>query len=1043
MGATRGLNKTSPLVAQSLNHIIHTRAQPHHSLKALYSSVSLQLQLLGQPAIIEGTRLEPPKGKTSALLYYLAYQGDWVSREDILYLIWPDIEEKKARSNLRQMLSANRQLPYLANLETEPTRLRWSVQTDVHGFNKAVTEKQWAKVVRLYQGSFLEGIVTHTIPEFESWLELERSSLFRTYRTAVFKCAAELEADARYPQAVELLKNLHKTDSLDEVVFRRYLELLALSEQASEAVSAYETFARNLQAEFEGEPEPATQQLVAHIRSGESLAASSTKVTIQSVAKPSPKGQLNIPMSATTFVGRQREISEVIQELSDPSCRLLTLVAAGGMGKTRLVLEVGERLAPDFADGVYFIPFDAVSTPELMVSALADGLDFSFFGQQEPKDQLLDFLKRKDMLLIMDNLEHLLEGVTLLATILEQAPKLNILATSREVLNLKAERVFELSGLGLHQQEDQRLSDAHRLFIQSAKQRRRDLELNEKNLIAIRGICERLEGMPLAIELAASWLNILTPQDIAKELNQGIDILEGQSRDAPKRHQSMRAVFEHSWTLLNSREQQVLRKLAVFRGGFRREAASEVAGATLPILASLVNKSLLRVLENGRYDRHSLLFQYTQEKLAEQPLEQNLVQAKHCAYYFHFLDLSEKDRRGLGEKEMMTAIGEELGNILVAWDWIIVQPNETRLKALKHAEILTTFFERQGLFKDGIKIFSKAATTLCEANPSHQVVLGILMHRQAQLYLGMGQYQKARSLAQCSVDLVRSLGEKAILIRGLNVLGGIARRLGDYPKTKIYYEEAYTLALALTGNIGAAPYLQNMALAERALGNYLKAKEYNHQALKLHRKGGDRFSEAMTLTHLGVLSHNLGDLQNAETFWQEGLKLAKEISFSGHIPYILYNLGQLAFIRGEFDTAQQLGNETLQMAQALRDISITIMALNFMSQLATFKTAYSDAQGYFRQSLEMAWRNQALPFVLECLLYIAEWFNKQGQVTQAYDCLTFVVNNTALEAYFQDYGQRLLKELKDSFSVEEWQKTFKERRALKLEEVVEELIRTA
>jgi tetratricopeptide (TPR) repeat protein len=341
------------------------------------------------------------------------------------------------------LLTKLRRFPYAQDLEIEASRLRWPIETDVHAFRQALAEHRWAEAVQLYSGELLRGFALEGAPEFTSWLELERAELRSGWGEATLNLADELEGTKRYAEAAQVLERLYKTDSLDETTLKRYLRALHLSGERPKALTTFASFKETLQEELEVEPETDTLRLVERIKSGESLDEGTVKITSARERHP----RVKMPTQATPFIGRDSEKAKLYEKLSDPVCRLFSIVGPGGIGKTRLAIEAASEQQEAFRNGVYFAPFDAVSSADFMVPTLASALDFTFFGSQEPRQQLLDYLQDKEMLLVMDNLEHLLEGMSLIADILASSPNLKILATSRERLNLHAEWVFDLEGL--------------------------------------------------------------------------------------------------------------------------------------------------------------------------------------------------------------------------------------------------------------------------------------------------------------------------------------------------------------------------------------------------------------------------------------------------------------------------------------------------------------------------------------------------------------------------------------------------------------------
>jgi DNA-binding SARP family transcriptional activator len=601
-------------------------------------------RLLGAPRVrVAETWHDLPQTKASALLVYLAYAGGWVSRDELLYVFYPDTPEAPARGSFRQLLSAVRKLPYSEGLETEETRLRWHLDTDVSQFKQAVSDEKWAKALELYGGEFLHGFQPHDLSEFDNWLSLERQALHGMWRKASLQFANELSATERYPLAAEVLASLYKADALDEEVLRVYLESLYSSGQKSQALDIFTTFKNTLHHELSSEPEASTLELIGLIQGDQPLSKRVSVAVKTRVQETKP--QHNLPLQPTEFVGRELEKTKLTELLADPRCRLLTIVAPGGMGKTRLALEVARGQLETFA-GVYFVSFAAVVSPDLMVYTLADALELSLFGSKPPKEQVLGYLKNKNMLLVLDNLEHLLAGIDFLSEILSTSAEIKILATSRERLQLQAEHVFDLEGLAVPHEKssDAKAFDSLQLFAERAKHTRLDFAL-EQHLQAVTRICQLVGGMPLAIELAASWSRLLSPEEIKRELEQNLDILATSTRDLPERHHSMRSVFEVSWQRLSEDEQRALRKLSVFQGGFTREAARAIAELDLPILLSLVNKSFLWRDIQGRFSQHPLIQQYLQHKANDYPEEKKRVEEKHGLYYLELVKELAPDLR--------------------------------------------------------------------------------------------------------------------------------------------------------------------------------------------------------------------------------------------------------------------------------------------------------------------------------------------------------------------------------------------------------------
>jgi predicted ATPase/transcriptional regulator with XRE-family HTH domain len=400
--------------------------------------------------------------------------------------------------------------------------------------------------------------------------------------------------------------------------------------------------------------------------------------TIDSMLSPiSSQGVCNLPAPLTPLLGRQHELVQINRLLQDPQCRMLTLTGLGGIGKTRLAIEVAHAQRSTFPDGVHFVPLAAVTAVEYVAPTIADALGFTFHGLSDVQKLLLDYLREKSLFLVLDNLEHLPGAGQLLSDLLQNAPGLRLLATSRGRLNLHGEWVFEVQGLPVppvdpHDELETYSSVA--LFLQSARRVVPGFLLAECNRADVVRICQLLDGMPLGIELAATWIRILSCGEIAHEIEHNLDFPTASAAGVPERHQSLRAAFDHSWNLLSAEEQRVMRQLSVFRGGFRRGAADQVAGASLSLLSALVDKSLLRRTGAGRYGMHQLIEQYVMAHLEANPEECGATHDRHCTYYVAMLQQHEEVLRAGIRTETMTELILEIDNLRSAWEWAVAHP---------------------------------------------------------------------------------------------------------------------------------------------------------------------------------------------------------------------------------------------------------------------------------------------------------------------------------------------------------------------------------
>jgi predicted ATPase len=619
---------------------------------------------------------------------------------------------------------------------------------------------------------------------------------------------------------------------------------------------------------------------------------------------------------------------------------LLTLVGPGGIGKTRLALQAAQNLveAPiasmAFPDGIYFVPLASISEPDFLVSAIAEALHFSFYSNVEPKQQLLDYLREKSMLLVLDNFEQLLtppaaspgeslsevgkiEGTTLLTEILATAPAVKILVTSREALNLQEEWFHPVAGMAYPPAEGLEVAEtaealetysAVQLFSQCARRVRPGFSLaTEKKGVV--WICRLVEGMPLGIELAAAWLKILSCDQIARQIEHDLDFLATSFRNVPVRHRSMRAVFEHSWDMLSEAEQAVLRRLSVFQGGFQPAAAAQVAGASLPGLAALVEKSLVQLSSTGRYQLHELLRQFAEEKLRTVLREQEQAQERHSQYYLAFLQRQESKLKGAQQQEALAEIGQEIENIRTGWNWAVEQSQIERLDQALSS--LYEFYWIRSWFQEGQETFRRAADSLAGAKSESReerepglekrsrIVLGKLLARQGAFCYVLRLYDLAKECLQESLAMARHLEVPQEIAFSLNFLGNVVAWQGDNIGAQPLLQESLALCREIGYLMGAISSLQGLGMVTQYLGRYREAKQWHQESLIISREIGYKDGIAHALDELGTTAWFSGEYQESKQYYQESLSIFKEVGDRYGIAMALGGLALVALGLGE------------------------------------------------------------------------------------------------------------------------------------------------
>lgn len=971
------------------------------------------------------------------LLAYLLCQDEWVGRERLSYLFWPDSPTPTARHNLRQLLRRVRALPWLVGMEGDERRLRWRVESDVAAFKRALLDSAWDRAMVLYGGPLMEGLSGDNVPEFGRWLEFERAQLRDRWRELLLDQAARLTHHKQHRRAVKVLANLLHQDEFDEEALRAYMTASVHAGRQRHALEAYQGFARRLQDELGLVPTTDTQRLAQLILTG-NLAELPVPDPPPSDASAPPARHLP---GGTTFVGRVVELAELANLLANPACRLLTIVGLGGVGKSSLALAASQELGPRYSDGVVFVSLEALTQAEGIPSALVDALGIKLAGATEPLYQVVQFIGARKMLLVLDNFEHVLDGAVVASDLLRRCPNLELLATSREPLNLDDEWLLPLPGLAYPRDEvaleDAYSYDALRLFVQRAERARPGYQLSATELPAVLRICRLVDGLPLALELATHWLRTLGTNELAEELSRSLDVLTSRHRNAPARHYSVRATFEHSHKLLTQEEQAVLRRLAVFRGGFTRQAAAVVAEAKLPLLAALLDKSLLRVTAQGRYDRHPLLYQYTQDKLAENPQEMRRVQEKHGLHFLRLLESWGAESASFREPAVLPTFNEELENIRAAWLWAV---SDGRFREIETVFIpLVAHYEMNARYRAGLELLAEAHSRLRE-DPQHQGLRAHLEVQRASLGHWIGRYQEATELANQGVAALRSLRDQVGVRRGLSVLGNIALRSGDYPTAKTLYAEA----LDLSGDSGLhdkAGLLNSLAISDWHLGDYAAAKSGYEQSLGLSRELGDRLLTARTLSNLATLHMSSGAPLEAERYLREALQLAREAGARHRIPYLLYNLGAAVNAQGRHAEARAYFEETLGHVRESGNQSLEAGTLALLGRVAADLGHYGKAVDYLEKGLTLAWQIQSIPAVLEALLWLGNLRLKQGRDAEAASLLGFLLHHEKSHQPVKDYARTCLAQLHATASTDRQDQTAGLGRALELSEVVENALR--
>jgi predicted ATPase/DNA-binding SARP family transcriptional activator/Tfp pilus assembly protein PilF len=1038
---------------------------PTTGIKMARLSISLlgpiQVTLDGEPVTDFAT------DKARALLAYLAVEADRPHRRDALAgLLWPDQPQRRARQNLRQALSHLRQAvgdcpggePFLlVSRETIRFNPDCDHRLDVAVFTALVEDckrhrhrrsetclpciRRMAQMVDLYQGDFLEQFFLSDSDVFEEWAVLKREWHQLRVTEALSHLAGYCKRRGEYKRAQGYARQQVRLEPWCEEAHRTLMRLLALDGQRSAALAQYETCCRMLAEELDVEPTDETTTLYESIRTE----------NVSPLLPCPPAPPCNLPSSPTPFIGREEELAELAELLANPDCRLVTIFGPGGIGKTRLALQAAADQVGAFEDGVTFAPLASVGSAERVAPAIADALGIHPGSNQDPKEQLLNYLRDKELLLVLDNMEHILEGSVLLADMLRQARGLVLIVTSRERLNLREEWVYEIEGLTYPEDETKVEEEAYSavdLFLQHAWQAERRFSASQTEMPHVVRICQLVEGMPLGIELAATWVNVRSCGEIAQEIEHSLDILTTRLRNVPERHRSIWATFEHSWQLLSSEEKDLLARLSVFRGGFRPEAAAEVAGASPTTLAALVDKSLVRYTSSDRYDMHEMLRQYATEKLQSDPQASEETQRQHARYFAAFLERKKEHLNSAGQKQVLLEISTEIENAHQAWQHAVTRGDVPQVE--QSLESLYRFYTARCRFQEGIDLFAQAIERWRE-DSGQASVFGKVLARQGTLYRHLGSYQQAKTALEQSLEIFERLGEQTEQVFCLINLADVIRSQGKYGEAAQLAQESLVLSRQIENPWGMARSLfllglvryrtgdvdQAQALLEESLaigresgntrltmpplntlgdiachrGDYAKARVVFEECLTLSRELDDRYSVAVHLNNLGTVLHVVGRYEEAKPYYQESLGICHKIGDQNGQAIALSNLGEVAHALGAYREALVHYREALSIGRTTEDQWTTVICLNNLGETACALEDYEAAQAYLAEAVKIAAETQTLTVLLKALVNMAILLAAQDRRGRAATLLGLVRHHPASEQATKEKAEYLLDEM--------------------------------
>ena len=916
---------------------------------ALYFLGSPQIHLNDEPITLE-------RRKMVALFAYLAIEKGQHQRASLSSLLWPDYEQSKAYKNLRQTLWEIQKAVGEEWLITTREKIGLNEDADIWldtaEFNSLLEKSQTetdislrisllADSAKLYRNHFLTGFSLKDAYSFNDWAYAVSEEHRHKLSTILTMLSNDLCSQGGADQAIPHARRMVSLDPLNESAHSHLMEVYIQAGQHNAALKQYQTLEKTLRKELNLDPQPETRELYKKIRKGDAK-----PVPVQKPAeKIIPKH--NLPLQLSSFIGRENELDNVKQLLQKN--RLVTLAGAGGIGKTSLSLQLGQNLFNEYPNGVWFIALDALSDPALITQTVA-----SVFAMRESADRplierLTDLLREKTALLILDNCEHLLEAcVQLVTTLLSQCQKIKVLATSREELGIPGEAIYTMPSLPLPEEGTDTFDklinyESVKLFAARASLVSTSFQLSDENVQTVVDICRKVDGIPLAIELAAARVNIMQADEILKQLNDSFALLAKSGQTIMPRHQTLWTSIDWGWGLLSEAEQVFLKQLSVFAGGWTLESAQAVCeGDVLGLTDALAKKSLIVVnQETGRETRyrfHEMVRQYMHEKFVDSGNEEE-IHTRHLRYFLELSEKAELELRGKSHANWMERLDAERNNIRAALHWA----EKTDVDAgLYISGRLMRFWEsldqREGIY------WCENLLKKSQANP-HARATALLTY--GWLLTWLQKFDEAFSVTQECLELFRSTDDKAREADALVSLGNIYQFRDDLKTANEIENKALELSISIQDRWREANALNYLGWGHSEPDEKF---DYWNKAILLYRETGDQIHLANILGLFGQFKVMNGEIEIGEKFLDEALDLWR-MNKLGNVwenPKIAKSL--IALINGKYEEAQSILEEVMYSSEQSGNRMAVLWAKVRMGYVAFHAGNLAEAQQLLAES---------------------------------------------------------------------------------------------
>ena len=940
------------------------------------------------------TPIEWPRKQTQQLFKILVCQrGQTLSQDQLFELLFPNLEPKSAARNLhkriselRSALEPDRPKGQPSSYIESPTQgsYRFSNEApcdiDTESFLKAIENSSLQRengqlhsaleslqeALEIGRNEFLVGDL------YEDWAVKQREYWRDLYLNALLSSAEIALELGNFPFAIELTSQLITEAPSREEAYGLKMRSHYFMGEHQQALATFEQCERALKIELGLTPSPAIQDIYVQILNG-------------TLKRPRPAVPNNLQEPLTRFIGREKEMREINERFDQGGSRLLTLLGHGGIGKSRLALQIAIERLCRHSDGVYWVELAPLHDANQIVYAIGAALNLKFGGREAPVEQLLGHLANRNIMLVLDNFEHLVDEAELVHQMLERAPSLVVLATSREPLNLLGEHIFDLEGLRVPEvvESEWTEDDAHftstalALFRESALRADPTFELTGENVAQVSRICKLAQGAPLAIELAASWIRTLSLERMAEEIETNLNFLSTRMRNLPERHRSMRAVFGSTWERITAREQEFFTKLSIFKGGFSYKLASQIVDLELTDLSDLVSRSLLKTSHDERYEIHELLRQYGEEILEEQD-ERAALKDRHLQIFQKLAADSESQIRGPDHTDWMDLLDAERANFKSALQWGIESQNSEGVIGL--ASSLALYWEVHGDFSEGRYWLDKALEMSDGADSSLQAKalrwVGMIATRQ-------GDYGAAEEYLKRSAEIYKTLDEGAGLARVYYILGGLTQEIGSYETSRGYLFQALEIYQKLNQKRGIGDVYNLLGLNERHHRNYERCVELHTKSLEIYREIGDRDRVSSVLLNLGYALQRIDRDEEAVAMIEESIEIMKELKNRGKLIRAWELLGMSLVEQDRFEESEKCYQDSQQLALDLgQKFSLMLINMNW-GWLEYVRENFSQARSYWERSQQYAIEIEAHQHIYWNHAFLGLLSSREGKYDEA------------------------------------------------------------